>query len=376
MIRRKLRRKQLKKRNRKILILSTILISILSIGYGAFQTVININATGKIQKTDFYVSNIGSDTEGNGTKEKPYLTIEKAYEKAGKKATIYIMTDIRPSKQILFDKEKTITITSYSENSEINKIIKDENYQSNSNIYNDYMISIKKGTLQTKNIIVYGSDILYPGGALLVYNTALLKIQNETTISNFKASDSNGSAIRIQFNGSRVTNKEYDLLIEDSTIKDNYSSNNSGAVFVNFDTKAIIKNGNIVNNSAEDAGAININGGQLDIYNSNISYNNAKRYGGAFYTTSLTYSNIFYQGILNIYGKTTINNNNANISGAIYIGTNSIVTMNDGTISHNTATTSNGGIYKHTNGTFNKNGGIICENTPSNEYETHPTCPN
>jgi len=49
--------------------------------------------------------------------------------------------------------------------------------------------------------------------------------------------------------------------------------------------------------------------------------------------------------------------------------------MNGGRISNNTATNNNGGIHSGNDTTFTYNSGVICENTPSNSYETHATCP-
>ena len=375
-MRRKLRRIERKKRHKKILLSSLLITCLLSVGYGAFQTTLNINATGKIKQTDFYVSSSGSDTNGNGTKENPYLTIEKAYEKAGKKATIYIMTDIRPSKQIVFDKEKTITIASYSENSENNKIIKDENYKSDlTNVYNDYLLKITKGKIILKNITLYGSDLSCTGGGILIYNSSVLELLSNTEISNFKATQSNGTAIRIQ----PITvepAQHNNLIIDGAIIKDNINSVDGGAIFVNFSTKFTMKNGTIINNEAKNGGAI-VNFGETYLHNGIINNNVAKNSGGGIFTAIHKISDIqSSKGIVNIYGTATISNNSANIGGALYIEKNAYLTMNGGIISNNTATSSVGGIYKHENGTFNYNSGIICENTPPNEYETHASCPN
>lgn len=47
--RRRLPRRGIKKRNRKILISSLVLLFVFAIGYGAFQTILNVNITGKIR---------------------------------------------------------------------------------------------------------------------------------------------------------------------------------------------------------------------------------------------------------------------------------------------------------------------------------------
>ena len=98
---RRLRKAEAKKR-RKMVVIGIVLslICILSVGYGTFQTTINIIISGTAKRTDYYVPNGGSDENGNGTLDNPYLTIQKAYNEAGKAATIYIMNDISQSTTI------------------------------------------------------------------------------------------------------------------------------------------------------------------------------------------------------------------------------------------------------------------------------------
>ena len=62
----------------------------------------------------------GDDTNGDGSKGNPYATIAKAYEKVGDGGTIYLLSDISITwtfssgqSVILFNKNKSITITSY-----------------------------------------------------------------------------------------------------------------------------------------------------------------------------------------------------------------------------------------------------------------------
>lgn len=49
-IKRRLTRRELKKKNKKIILSSLLIICLLSVGYGAFQTTLNINVTGRINK--------------------------------------------------------------------------------------------------------------------------------------------------------------------------------------------------------------------------------------------------------------------------------------------------------------------------------------
>jgi len=48
-MRKRLRRKEMKKRNKKILLSSLLIICLLSVGYGAFQTIISLNVTGHVK---------------------------------------------------------------------------------------------------------------------------------------------------------------------------------------------------------------------------------------------------------------------------------------------------------------------------------------
>ena len=91
-----MRRNRKQKKQRKIIIASIIsLLCIMTAGYSAFQTNLNITAKGTIKyRTDFYVSTNGSDEQGNGTITKPYKTINKAYKQVKEEATIYIMDTI------------------------------------------------------------------------------------------------------------------------------------------------------------------------------------------------------------------------------------------------------------------------------------------
>ncbi len=64
-----------------------------------------------------YVSSSGNDTSGDGTEDKPYATISKAYSVVEDKGTIYLLSDLEISGSdstagITFGTDKTVTITS------------------------------------------------------------------------------------------------------------------------------------------------------------------------------------------------------------------------------------------------------------------------
>lgn len=283
------------------------------------------------------------------------------------------MTDIRPSKQIVFDKEKTITLTSYNNTLNNHQIIKDENYNST---IGGWMIKLTKGKLVLKNITLYGSDIEQSGGALHGDNNAQIELLKGTTISHFKNTTTYGSAVRIEPSNKTYTQNDYNLIIDGARIEENFTQHSGGGIYINYNSKGIMKNGMIINNYAANSGGGIIVLGKLDLYGGTINGNIAEGDGGAIATQYYTEDGIEYAGEINMYGKILISNNIANRNcGAIFINKKGKLTMNGGVISNNTATSSVGGIYKASDATFNYNSGIICENTPSNEYETHASCP-
>lgn len=62
-----------------------------------------------------YVSNQGSDTDGDGTSEKPYASLAKAVDEAPDGATVYVMSDLVMSACARYF-GKDLTITSYGDN--------------------------------------------------------------------------------------------------------------------------------------------------------------------------------------------------------------------------------------------------------------------
>ena len=96
------------KKQKKIIIVSTLsLLLILTVGYAAFSTTLSLKAKGNIQpRSNLYVSANGSDETGNGTKNKPYKAINKAYEVAEDTATINILTDLIINKEAYFKYSK------------------------------------------------------------------------------------------------------------------------------------------------------------------------------------------------------------------------------------------------------------------------------
>ena len=117
------------KKQKKVLIIGSLsLLLFLCVGYAAFSTNLTITAKGNIkERNNLYVSASGSDTKGNGTREKPYQTIQKAYNSAWDNATIYIMTDLIIDEETIMQ-NKNLTIQT-AEGIDTVSLVRGENYK-------------------------------------------------------------------------------------------------------------------------------------------------------------------------------------------------------------------------------------------------------
>lgn len=171
-MRRKFRRR--KNKNSKIIILSIALLSFFTVGYAAFSTNLNIKAKGNIkERNNLYVASNGSDETGNGTVNKPYKTVQKAYDSAWENATIYIMDNIAVDETINFNKNKKITLTSYG--NEIHSILRGTTDQ--------IIVQVTNGELTTENITLDGLNKEANFSLLRVYQ-ATVNLNSGTTIQN------------------------------------------------------------------------------------------------------------------------------------------------------------------------------------------------
>lgn len=348
----KIRRKR-KTKNKKIIIISITLLLFITIGYAAFSTNLSLTAKGNIQpRNNLYVSSNGSDTTGNGTKEKPYLTVQKAYDSAWENATIWIMDNITIDKTVQFNQDKNITLT--SEENEINSLLRGEeketiilinagkttftnitldgqNKEANHALLRGYMseINLEKGTTIQNNI-----DLIDHGGGAN-FSRAIINI-NGATFSNNIATDGGGGFL------SRNSN----ITINNGSFISNSSKNSTGgAIF--FGDKGYtltINNAIFKNNKAfSNGGAITIASATLKFNGGEISNNEAQTYNGG--------------GIL---AYSLLNNPDNGYSN---------ITINGGLISNNKASKNGGGIYLVAGNTYNYIKGTISNNTPNNVYQ-------
>lgn len=358
---RKYRRRNHGRKNigaRNILIISFIILLLLSSGYAAFNTIININVSGTAKAIgNLYVSNSGSDTEGDGTLENPYLTIQKAYNEAPKVANIYIMNDIIATTTINIKANKKIKLTSCDNNGNtsdniINKISRDSTLTR-------YIIDETVGELTLENIILDGDNIDSQTAILSASNNSKIIMEKNSTITNGKNYNGQGANIRLYAGILTINNGE----ISNGDV----GSNGGGGIWTHNNSTIDMSGGIIKNNKGCSGGGIVLQSSIFNMKNGTISNNisSSSCCGGGI--------NIGAQSSLTMLGG-TFSNNNARNGGGICINSGTFI-MNSGKISNNKSSNNGGGIYITNGGVFTYNSGIICENSPSNEYETSSTCP-
>ena len=346
----KIRRKR-KTKNKKIIITSITLLLFITIGYAAFSTNLSLNAKGNIQpRNNLYVSSSGSDTTGNGTKEKPYLTVQKAYDSAWENATIWIMDNITIDKTVQFNQDKNITLTSLE--NEINSLLRGEeketiilitagkttftnitldgqNKEANHALLRGHMseINLNEGVTIQNNI-----DLEDNGGGIILYTEAIMNINGAKIINN-KASAGGGGAI---------ISRHSTLTINDCEISGNEARNGGAILFGDLDGTLTMNGGVIKNNKAtvNHGGGILIAGANMIMNGGEISNNHCKKPGGGIAVTGIqNYENI------------------------------STLTINNGTIKNNTSDVNGGGIYILKGHNYNYVKGTISNNTPNNVYQ-------
>ena len=355
-----------RKKQKKILIIGSLsLLLFLCVGYAAFSTNLSLIAKGNIkERNNLYVSSNGSDTTGNGTLNKPYATIQKAYDSAWSNATIYIMDNLIVKKTITFDKDKSIKLTSYSENGTVNSVIRGNNLTTS-------VINLTASDLTLENITLDGNNVHANGSILFLDVDTYTLLSNNTTIKNGYNNATEGGAIKITSEG-KVKDENTVLIIDGATITNNIAKASGGGisgsgVTINFISGNITNNSMLSSSTHGDGGGIHTWGSNLNISGGIISGNKG-RHGSAI---------IASQSTVTITGG--IVENNQAVNGAVIIWNNSTFILDGGTIKNNKSSSANGGIWVNTQsptGKYTYKSGVVCANTPSNKYETSATCPN
>lgn len=129
-------------------------------------------------QSEIFISSSGSDTDGEGTLEKPYLTLDKAYSVAADGNTISIMTDIVIHNTVEFN--RSISIILSSENGT-------HSYVRGSAMTNS-LIDIQNGTITTYDIRFDGNgtvnDRIVDHALIFVQQTGTLVLNNTEIFNN------------------------------------------------------------------------------------------------------------------------------------------------------------------------------------------------
>lgn len=383
-----------KKQKRLIIIGSISLLLFLCVGYAAFSTNLKVMTRANIKdRHNLYVASFGSDTKGNGTKEKPYATIEKAYDSAWQNSTIYVMDNITQKSKVTMDDNKDILLTSYSEDNSVNSIIRDSSLTTN-------LIDVQNGILTLENITINGNDI--PSQNSMINVASEVYIEKGTTVT--KANNINDWGGGFSVNGGTLT-------MNDGKISECNSNDKGGAaIFIfgdhqegdnvenNKEGTFILNGGSIIKNVGRhiiwSAGNIQINGGiisenQAKVKGKSIVYicGNGIITNGEIKNNIVNVENTEIGGVvmctsyINIKGNLTIKGGNINDNqitngSALIVANYSNIIFDGGNIMNNVSNNNNGGgVATWYKSIYTYKSGVVCGNIPANQYETSITCP-
>ena len=167
-----------------------------------------------------YVSSSGNDSTGDGSQDKPYATISKAYTAVADGGTIYLLSDVNVSAMITFGTAKTVTITS-ADSSGIKTIYSKVKFGYETR----WLFNVSNGHVVFKNITIDGAGQIndgkyYAPGAIAASkangaNSATVTIDYGTTIQNFKKTSGNsgGAAVVKSGNAGAVVNIKDGVMI-------------------------------------------------------------------------------------------------------------------------------------------------------------------
>ena len=208
------------------------------------ENIVDLSVNDKVEdtledggKTSIYVSADGDDSSGDGSKNKPYKTIQQGIDNSADESTIYLSKGTFDASNLTVDKALTIQGE------------KDKT-----------MLDGKK------------SSRLF-----LMNSNAKLTLIGLTLINGNMTADGEEGL------GGSIYNDGGELTLIDCTIKDSYSSFNGGAIYNNLG-KLTIKNSNIINNTAVQYGGAIYSAGITNIEKSYFTENHItaeKGVGGA-----------------------------------------------------------------------------------------------
>lgn len=322
-----------------------------------------------------FTASAGNDTTGNGKKEKPFATIQKAIEAiiemndGADDYTIFVDGTLTQSAAAnangmadfsALDKNLNLTITALSDTT---KATLDANKKSRV-IYAKPASGILNLTLE--NLVITGGNVSGVGGGISFNsNGGTLKIKNSEISKNTVTSHGGG----IHINGSST------FIMNGCTISENIANGNNigngAGIYIENGVEATISNTTLSGNKAES------NGGAIYADNNcnltmeedcTISGNSASgsfvTKGGGVYVTGSTFT---------MTGG-TISEGNAKLGGGVFINSGKFImnngTTHEGSITRNTASQNGGGVYV-SGGTFEMNYGKISSNKAEGEADSN-----
>lgn len=330
------------------------------------STEINSNLTlyAKWLRTIYYVSENGSDSDGNGSEENPYASLAAALDAIKAKGNSNFRFEIDVSGEI---KENVVIGTDFTTDVAKSLLLCGLT-DSSSDIINgdkkDSVLTIRTAVPVTlQNITItngYVGSTAYTGAGITIYNSnAKVYLESDAVITkNQHGFDSSNVA------GGLYVRSGHLYIEEDSKITNN-EAGSGGGISVGEDGYVYMNGGEISNNtvlyqSKNGAGVLINNYGTFIMNGGSISNNKAGSKGGGVYI----YPNANFK-----ITAGQISNNTASLGGGIYnnagnaIGSVNITIIEGGIVSGNTAENDGAGIYNYEKSIISMRGGKICNNT-------------
>ena len=351
--------KKIFKQKNKILciVLACCMLATAFVPFGAIE----VSAASEEQ----YVAQVGS------TKYENYRQAWDAVKNGG---TVLMLADWHIAEMLAVEKNASVTVnmnghminrglTSRKDNGEIFLVKENGSLMLDGNGVTDteYMGTVRngkwnyrengRGTVKINGSLLTGGYNDNGGGAIHIQKNAEVRIDGVTVAGNACSDGDDGGAIRLQGEYAK-------LYLSNSTVAYNRSDNGGGAAVWVEETGCMVEiiNTKIHHNLADDddgdGGAIQINGGNVTIKKSVISFNEAGRNGGAVYV---------YNGNLAIDKDTVISYNVAKKEGgAVYADSKADEVKLEGCFIGNSANEEGGAVYVNSN--ISGNSGVRISN--------------
>jgi len=216
-------------------------------------SIISIIFIAKLNANIVYVSETGSDEEGDGSVTNPFKTIQKGVDISIDMDTVYVSNGVYEG-GILISNKSISLIGESREETKINQLTSSPQIS---------IIDSQVDTTRVENFIIENGSSNNGGG---IYSSGSTINANNVDFEN-NSSSNNGAAIN-SINSS--------IIVKNSAFNFNVSENLGGAIFVDPLTTCKIYNSSFDNNGAFWGGAIaTVGGGKLLVEGCNISFNTA-----------------------------------------------------------------------------------------------------